>query len=817
MRLAEFLSSGSALHALHRCRPKAPSRRRLVGTGVGLLAVLCAWLLLLRLDPPPDPYAIRPPGTRVLDRDGSLLRGYLSPDDKWRWRLSLDEIHPRLIEAVLYHEDRHFRSHPGVNPLAIVRAAWANLRNGHVVSGGSTLTMQLARLTDPRPRTLGAKVMQVYRAFQYECLYDKDRILEMYLNLAPYGGNVEGLGAAAQIWCGKAAVELSPAEAALLTVLPQSPTRRSPVLRPEQARTARDRLLRRLGADHVWDEETVAEALQRPLPGRRYDVPMYAPHFTDWMGVREPGRFTLNSTIDTVLQQDVEAVLSQYVIGLRQLGIDQASAVVLDAVTSELLAMAGSADYWDADHHGQVNGALGRRSPGSTLKPFVYALAYEHGLATPATLLEDVPIRYGSYAPENYDGRHRGVVSASGALRSSLNIPAVELTARLRRERGVSLLRLLQEAGAESLDQSDDYYGLSLVLGGGDVTLLELAALYGLLVRQGTALQLRTLRGTDGVGVDAPQRLLSKGACWLVLQDLTEVARPNLEALWRAGGSAVPVPWKTGTSYGHRDAWSVGIAGRYVVAVWTGNFDGHGVPALVGLKAAAPLLFELVETLPREDVGSWHAYPPELKQRRVCTLSGAPVGDHCPTSSPADYIPGVSPAATCRLHRTVTVDTTTGYAVCPRCRREGRWAPRPVTWWPPALAGYVSSRDGGLPLLPRHDPTCSAYATDDAPRIVQPADQTEYILRGGAPLADQAIPLKAWANAGNTDLWWFVDGTLLRRGGAAETVFWIPEAGRHVISVLDAQGRSASATVTCSQDGPIEGRTADSHPSSPAR
>jgi penicillin-binding protein 1C len=777
---------------LFRLNPKW--RKRLLKLLVLAVLLWAGWWLGLKMAPPPNPYTVRPAGVRVLDRHGSLLRGFLSPDQKRRWRLELDDFSPELVAAVLHHEDRWFYRHPGVNPAAVVRAAWGNLRAGRVTSGASTITMQLARLTEPRPRTLAAKIHQVMRALQYESLYSKDQILTMYLNLAPYGGNAEGVGAAAHVFFNKPAVELSWAEACLLAILPQSPNRHNPVGNPDLARSARDGLAHNLQKAGIIDQQIHEEILSSPLPGHRHRQPFQAPHFSRWSRQRHPGRVTLRTTLDAGMQNRAEEIVAARVRQLRPLGIQQAAVVVLDSRNSEIVTMVGSAGFSDELNQGQVNGAVAPRSPGSTLKPLVYALAFDRGLTTADALIEDVPRWFSDYSPKNYDGKFRGVVKVGDALRRSLNVPAVTLAAELELSEAGGLHAFLKDAGVKSLDQPSGHYGLTLVLGGGEVTLLELASLYGLLARQGMWLPTRDLL-PDKPLVDPGRRLMGAGATWLTMQELTGVDRPDPELLWQGTSRRFDIPWKTGTSYGHRDAWSVGIAGPWVVAVWLGNFAGEGSPHLTGGEVAAPLLFSLIEGLSLDEPGAWHQRPDGVAERQICALSGSPCGDHCGPGVTGFHLPGISPSSTCSIHRAVEVDVLTGQTVCSRCRGDRLTHEQSVEWWPPQVASYLVAGGLALPNIPAHNPDCPAFGVSEAPIITSPQPGSEYFLRRGVPLVDQAMALEASFSTSIRQVWWFADGVLLKVAEPGERVFFVPTVGRHEFTVVDDAGRSGSLVV----------------------
>ncbi|RJO65899.1 MAG: penicillin-binding protein 1C, partial [Myxococcales bacterium] len=564
---------------------------------------------------------LRPPFSPVvLDRDGKLLRAYLADDGAWRINKRLDELSPDLVRLVVAYEDRWFFRHPGVNPASLLRALVQNLRAGRTVSGGSTLTMQVARLIEPKPRTLAAKLVEAFRALQIEARFDKREILELYFNLAPYGGNLAGVGAGAFAYFGKDARELGLADAALLAALPNSPSRTRPDRHPKAAGKARDKLLTILQRRGVVSAPEAADAASAAVPARRVSMPASAAHAADWLRTRYPERGVLPTTLDADIQRQAEALLRVHVADLRRRGIDQAAAVVIDSETGELQALAGSGDFFDESHHGQVNGALAPRSPGSALKPFVYALAMDRGLATPDTALVDTPTAYGAYSPENFDGQYRGLVPLREALVWSLNVPAVGLVSRLGRD---GLYPFLLRAGVTTLTRPESDYGLSMVLGGCEVNLLELSNLYAMLARGGEWRPVRVL-------ADDPKRsgphLISPGAAYLLADILVDLRRPDLPRAWRFAVNQPTVAWKTGTSYGHRDAWSIGYNRRWTVGVWAGNFSGAGAPELVGSEAAAPLLFAIFNTLPGASDAAWYAPPATAAEREICPLSGQPAG-----------------------------------------------------------------------------------------------------------------------------------------------------------------------------------------------
>jgi penicillin-binding protein 1C len=558
--------------------------------------------------------------TQVEDRNGALLRAYATPEGRWRLPTSVADVDPRFVEMLLAYEDRRFREHFGVDPLAMGRAALQWLSNGRVISGGSTLTMQVARLLEPRAdRTIGAKLRQIVRAIELERGHSKAEVLSLYLTLAPYGGNLEGIRAASLAYFGKEPRRLSLAEAALLVALPQSPEARRPDRSVEAARQARDRVLDRLTAAGRIPADEIALAKQDGVPAGRRPMPALAPHAADQAVAIAPMQKLHRLTLDAALQRSLEELARERA---RALGPDLSVAIIaVDHATGEVLARVASSDYFDGRRAGQVDMTQALRSPGSALKPFIYGLAFEDGIAHPETLIDDRPIRYGGYAPENFDLTFQGTVTARRALQLSLNVPAVALLD------GVGANRLsarIAQAGAALVLPKNEAPGLAMALGGVGISLSDLTMLYAGLARGGRTVAL-TERGTGEP--DAQRRLLDPVAAWYVGHALLGTPPPESAA----GGR---VAFKTGTSYGYRDAWSVGFDGRRTIGVWVGRADGAPVPGLTGRTAAAPILFDAFARsgapvpLPKAPKGALFAasakLPPPLQHFRAHGLPADP-------------------------------------------------------------------------------------------------------------------------------------------------------------------------------------------------
>ena len=769
------------------------SRRRVLGVGVvGVaLAVVLAWTFC----PRPSLYGDIPFSLALTDRHGELLRLGLAADDRYRLRTPLAAIAPAAIKATLLYEDRHYYRHPGVNPVALVRAVWSTYVVRTRVVGGSTVTMQLARLRfGIDSATPSGKLVQIVRAVQLERHYSKAQLLEAYLNLAPYGGNVEGLGTAARIYFGKPATELSVPEALALAVIPQNPTARRPDTAAGLAelRTARARLFKR------W-RETVSTAAstesQMALPltvATSAALPFQAPLATTrWLTGADRAGGAVRTSLDAALQRLIERQVRRYIERRQAQGIDNAAVLLLDTRSMQVRAEVGSADFHAAAIAGQVNGTQAPRSPGSTLKPFVYALALDAGLIHPMSLLEDAPRRFAAYTPENFDRGFLGPVNARDALIYSRNVPAIDLLNRL----GVTRFHdFLARAGVARL-REPAHYGLALVLGGNELTMAELVRLYAMLANGGVDRPLTWLaQSTRAPG----QRLLSPEASFLILDMLRANPRPDSLPIGTRGG-ANGIAWKTGTSFAYRDAWSVGIVGPYVLAVWSGHFDGSSNPNLVGRRAAAPLFFAIADALLPRLPAEWRRppTPPGLNLARVdvCASTGDLPGRHCPGTAPSWFIPGVSPIRVSSVHRALRIDIATGLRSCSHDPATTRTAV--FEFWPSNLAALFRKAGVAVRQPPPWMPECSLdvrAASGRPPTIVSPTPGTT-LVRRVALAAQQRVPLSATTDADARLLFWFANDRYLGRAGRDEPLLWQPAVGSYRLLAVDDLGRSDTVDV----------------------
>ncbi|MFL5351936.1 penicillin-binding protein 1C, partial [Archangium sp.] len=611
------------------------SRKRLLQGALWLLGLTLAALAMAWLVPLPERLAA-PHSVVVEYRDGTPAHVFLAPDERWRVPTVLDEVDAAYVHALLTLEDKRFQWHPGVDPLAVVRAAVTNVLRGRRVSGASTLTMQLVRVLEPRPRTLVSKAIESLRAAQLELRLSKQEILAAYLQFVPYGRNVEGVEAAALAYFGHRATHLSPAEMATLLAVPQNPNRRFPT--PENAarlKAARDEVAQRLFDEQalplgpegarVTPEAALAEVRATPVPSQLMPFPREAPHAAVWLRAQRPGQARLRTTLDAGSQRLVERVMREAAPELGAKGIHNGTAVVVDRERAEVVALVGNFDFFDTEHGGQLPGFAMTRSPGSALKPLIYALAIDQGLAGPEQLVADIPASYGTYAPRNFDGRFQGLVRLEDALSQSLNLPFVKLLQRLGVERFLGALRL---SGVTSLHPDPGHYGLSAAVGGIELTPLEVAGVYLAIAENGHSRPLKLLE--TGQSEPGAQALFSPGAAWLTRRALSLKDRPDFPARRKLTGLPLRVHWKTGTSFGHRDAWAAGSGPRQTAVVWVGNFDNSPSVHIVGAEAAGPLLFDILEGLgPRGRLEDPDAVvPSELTQVEVCAYSG-----HLPTEA----------------------------------------------------------------------------------------------------------------------------------------------------------------------------------------
>lgn len=684
--------------------------------------------------------------TVVTDRSGQLLGARIAEDGQWRFP-PCDSVPSRYERCLVSFEDRRFYWHPGVDPGALARALISNVKAGHVQSGGSTITMQVIRLSRQKPRTLWQKGIEAVLATRLELRCSKKEILAMYASNAPFGGNVVGIEAAAWRYFGRPASELSWAESATLAILPNAPS----TIHPGKGRQAllekRNRLLKRLLDSHYIDEDTFQDALDEPLPDKPHPIPSLARQFVDGAprGVRTV------SGIDIHLQRQVEDITTKWSDEWARNGVADLAAVVMDVRTNEIIAYVGNASPSRKRPGSEVDIARSPRSTGSILKPFLFAQALQEGIILPETLLKDTPVNIGGFTPQNFDQQFSGAVPAHEALARSLNVPSVHLL----REVGVPRFhKLLQDYGLTTLTKEPDYYGLSLILGGGECRLSEITAAYASLAR--------TYLGIDTAPVS------DRMALWYTFEALRDVNRPD-EMDWHLIHSVRQAAWKTGTSYGFRDAWAVGVTPDYAVGVWCGNAEGAGVPGLVGAKRAGPVMFDILNLLPASSAWFEEPGPDEGVRADVCKLSGMLKGPNCDEWESLRLPEAALGSEPCPYHKEI----------------KGR----SVFLLPPAMEWYYRQRH------PEY--TGVSGIVDDSPmQFISPEKGSVVWIPRQLDGSVQGIIIQLAHRRASSTVWWHLDQNYVGETRFIHQMQLNPPPGKHTVTAVDEEGNSVSLPFT---------------------
>lgn len=723
--------------------------------------------------------------TVVYDDEGILIHAFLTSDDKWRLRAEQDEITPEIKKAFIFKEDRWFYFHPGVNLLSITRAAFNNLTRGRRTSGASTITMQLARLLDPAPRTFSNKFLEMFRALQLELHYSKDEILLAYLNLLPYGGNIEGVKAASMIYFDEMPRALSLGQVAMLTVIPNNPNHLRPGPKNELLRQWRNQWLNRFKASGKFSADAINDAIGEAIAEHREPMPRLAPHFSLRVAASAP-QGNNYSTLDLELQSKVETLAKNYVRRLRSLNVGNLSVVVVSNKTMEVKAYLGSADFNDAFYQGQVDGITALRSPGSTLKPVLYAMAVDKGLITPKMMITDVPVNFAGYRPENYDEQYRGKVTVEYALAHSLNVPAVELLDKLGTDQ---LTDAMSRIGFKWIAQHRKHLGLSVILGGCGTTLEELTALYASFANGGLYRPLQFNKAKPSPEADT---LCSPQAAYMITEMLTGLQRPDLPNQYQQAAQLPAIAWKTGTSYGRRDGWAIGYNPEFTVGVWTGNFPGFGSPELNGADCAVPLLFNIFNVLTDTKVPDWFTPPDELDFRLVCTQTGMVPDTFCHQTVMDYFIPGVSPAMRCNHLHQVYTSADEAMTYCRQCLPEAGYKSVLYPTYPANLIAWYNEMQIPYRAEPAHSPDCPAIRREGDPVITSLNDGAEYLLITGRK---QQLMLTCNAENGVAKVFWYVNDRFYKSAKPSEKVFFEPDAGNYKVSCSDDRGRNTNIVI----------------------
>lgn len=741
----------------------------------------------------PVPKFSSPQSTVVLARDGSLLGARIASDGQWRFPAS-QQLPEKYKTCLLLFEDEYFYFHPGVNPISILRATVQNIRTGNVVSGASTISMQVARMARKAPRTFLNKLWEMVLALRLELAKNKEEILLMYTANAPFGGNIVGLDAASWQYFQRPPKHLTWAEAACLAVLPNAPGLIRPGHNHHILKGKRDRLLHKLFEKGYIDSTELQLSLLEPLPSGKRLLPDKAPHLVDYFWINQPGQ-RIHTTIDPELQTLAEQVVQRHTVKLLTNHIRHAATLIADIESGQVLAYVGNSRPVDMDDGYNVDMVRAKRSSGSILKPMLYAASLQEGLILPNSLLADVPTRIGSYAPENFYPRFDGAVPADEALSRSLNVPFVRL---LRQYGGEKFLKKLSEAGISTLNKGFDHYGLSLILGGGEVTLWDLTGSYASMGRtlihytsensRYRISDFHPLSLTDTVAgeikfTDHPP-VFSAGALWWTFQSMQSLVRPPEEKGWENFSTQQNIAWKTGTSFGFRDAWCIGLNGRFVVGVWVGNASGEGRPGLIGGTVAAPLMFKLFDLLPH---GRWFEMPyDDLKEVTICQKSGYRAGPNCP-SKLLQVPKSVKSSSLCPWHRLVHLTIDRRYRTKITCEPSGKIISEPWFVLPPVMAWYYSKLHSDYRFLPPLKPGC--FDEDFLPMaFIYPNPGISVIRPVDLDGKRQSVVFKAVHNNPDAIVFWHLDNQYLGQTQRIHEMEIMPEQGTHQITIVDHDG-----------------------------
>jgi penicillin-binding protein 1C len=750
--------------------------RLLKRTGIAILAMIILFFILNWIFPLPDKIEY---STVITDNKGEVINAYLTRDQQWRMKTELNEISPLLRKTIIAKEDKYFYYHPGINPIAVARALFKNIFRMKRTSGASTITMQVARALEPRKRTIWSKIAETFRAFQLELKYSKSEILQLYLNLVPYGGNIEGVKAASLLYFNKNPDHLSLAEITALSIIPNRPSSLVIGKNNDAIIAERNKWLHKFAKEKVFTEKEIEDALAEPLTATRGTVPHYLPHLS--YKLKRQGGTTIKTNIDLNTQLKTEKLVADYIRSQRLRNIKNAAVIIIDNKTHKVISYVGSSNFHDTTDGGQVNGADAIRQPGSTLKPLLYGMCFDEGLLTPKMVITDVAVNYAGYSPENYDQKFNGYVTVEYALEHSLNIPAVKTLKMLGEEK---MIRKLIQCRFDQIEKDQRKLGLSLILGGCGATLEELTGLFSSFANDGVFIS-PSYTQTDTTHKRV--RVLSEASDYMINDILSKINRPDFPLNWSATEHMPKIAWKTGTSYGRRDAWSIGYNKNYTIGIWVGNFSGVGVADLSGANVATPLLFKIFNSVDYNNDGDWFTQPEDCQERKVCSETGLLPTDHC-TNLVLDYfIPLVSPTKTCDNYQEIMVSPDEKISYCKTCAPATGYKKKWYKIIEPDMQAWFEQNGVAYDKIPPHNPDCERIFKGAAPSITSPANGVEYLINKKDP-----EPLELVCKTANdvSKVYWYINNKFYKSCNAGEKQFFVPDAGLVKISCTDDKGRN---------------------------
>ena len=740
--------------------------------------VLLALLLVLDLVLPvkvPNNYS-----TVVLDDEGRILSAYLNNEDKWRLKTNVEEVSPFFLKAIIEKEDKYFYYHPGVNPVAIFRALASNIQKKKRVSGASTITMQVVRMIYPNDRTYFHKIVEMIRAFQMELHYSKKEILAMYLNFIPFGSNVEGIKAASYIYLQKHPSKLSLAEALVLSLIPNKPSLLLSGKNNQALDFFKNKWLNNFERQGIFTASEIKLAKSESIKLKRSTFQKKAPHLSDRLANDNPAPY-IKSSIHSGFQFLVEKQVSTYLERVNMLGVKNAMAMVIDNKTMKVKVYCGSGNYKNKLDGGQVDGIQAVRSPGSALKPFLFALALEKGIVNPKAILYDIPSDFGGFTPTNFDDTFQGQVNMRDALQLSLNIPAVKTLDDF----GLGdFLIEMKKADFKSIKKNEDKLGLSAILGGCGVTMEEMVRLYATFANGGFFQELNFTSNTN-LPKNQAKALLDPASCYIISDILSGIQRPDFPNNFDFTFRLPKIAWKTGTSFGKRDAWAIGYNPDYTVGVWLGNFSGESITQLSGAAVATPLLFQIFNTIEKNK--PWFKKPESLIYREVCSVTGLPKNDFCKDTQMDYFIEDVFYKNKCQHLKKVWVNASETMSYCAYCLDKNNAILKDYQNLPPAYISFLQAN--GLPhhAPPTHNPSCSRITKTNVLSIVSPRNKGLYYVENTGE-----IELKASASNSTSQVFWYHNNTLVGKSEVSKSVFIKPILGKNTITCTDEKGKSVN-------------------------
>jgi len=719
--------------------------------------------------------------TVIYASDGSVLHSFLNDDEKWMMEVEINEINENLRKTIIFKEDKYFYHHFGINPLAVLRALTKNIIQLKITSGASTISMQVARLLKPAKRTYFSKFREMLCALQLEMHYSKNEILQMYLNLLPYGGNIVGIKSASLLYFEQLPQNLSLSQIVLLSIIPNNPNNLIPGKNNSYLLQKRNEWLNYFKNKKLFEQEKIKDALNENVDCYRHPAPKNTPHLALRLKKEYKNQSSIKSTINPSRQYYTETLLFNYIQRLKNMNITNAAVLIINNQTHQVEAYAGSADFYDEQSYGQVDGVRAVRSPGSTLKPILYAMAFDKGLISPKTLIPDYPYSFEGYTPVNYDGKFNGMVSTEKALGWSLNIPAVNILDQFGVE---EFLIKLSNAGCRSIAKRKKYLGLSAILGGCGLSLEELCRLYSSLANKGI---MHYPKFTDSEEAKRADTIISEAAAFMTANILSELSRPDLPNKFENTENVPKIAWKTGTSYGRKDAWAIGFNSHFTIGVWVGNFSGKGVPELNGAEYAVPLLFQIFQMIDIKPVKNWLVKPNSVSVRNVCSHSGLPPADFCTEITSDFYIPGISSNNQCRHLVEVYTNSNESVSFCRECLPEAGYKILLYPNYLPEQIRYFEESFTDFKKMPPHNPLCSKIFYVNAPKITSLVAQMEYLFYEEE---SNLLMLRCLSASDVEYVFWYNNNKLIGKAKANEKLFFKPEDGENKISCTDDKGRN---------------------------